>query len=295
MINPFVTIIIPTYNDWTRLNLCLAALANQTYQQEFFEVIVVNNNPNDKLPDSCFIPENCKVINEHKPGSYAARNAALKIAKGEIVGFTDSDCIPDKNWIKHALDFFDQNQEIKRIGGAVNIFFKKKNPSKIELYDKLFAFPQEAYVRSGNAVTANMFTYKYIFDKIGLFNESLMSGGDYQWGMLAHRNSFPIGYAPNAIVKHPARPSIKELVNKAKRVGKGQAKFKSYQEESIYATTVRILKLLKPSLWEIKKVFAKGRDMNLSSKLFLICLRHYIVWVEGFSKVKNERRVRRVS
>src|SRR5687767_1234031 len=114
MSNILVSIIIPTYKDWVPLTLCTDALSKQTFPKEMFEIIIVNNNPNEQTPADFRLPENGKIISEPTPGSYAARNAALKIAKGDIVGFTDSDCIPDENWIKRAVDYFNNNPECSR-------------------------------------------------------------------------------------------------------------------------------------------------------------------------------------
>lgn len=290
MKNPEVSIIIPTYKDWARLSLCLKALEEQSFERERFEIIVVNNMPEDKVPPQLKIPENCRIIDEHKPGSYAARNAALRICRGRIVGFTDSDCIPDKDWIKNAVTFLMEHPEVKRAGGAVEIFSKRSKPTKVELYDEIFAFPQEAYVKSGNAVTANMFTYKEIFDKIGLFDQSLMSGGDYQWGKLAHKRGIAIGYAANSIVKHPARPTVKELLTKVKRVAKGQAGFHSSQSHNIFQVTGRLFKMLKPRLWEIRIIFQRGRHLGLGKKLYLVWLRHYVVVTGDLYRILYERR-----
>lgn len=281
-----VSIIIPTFKDWYRLNLCLQALQHQTYSQDLFEVIVVNNAPEDLKPRDLAIPENGTVINEFKPGSYAARNAALAICKGSIVGFTDSDCVPDKNWIRNAVEYFKEHPETERIGGAIQIFYKERRPSKVELYDKIFAFPQKAYVQSGNAVTANMFTYTESFNKIGLFDSNLLSGGDYQWGKRAYLAGSKIDYVPNVLVKHPARPSVKELVIKAKRVGKGQAKFSKNKSNESFGL-LKLLSLFKPRLWEIKMIFQKEHNIGLVNKLYLVFLRHYIVLVGDLSRIRN--------
>jgi len=96
---PFVSVIIPTYRDWNRLKLCVNALKNQTYPKNRFEAIVVNNDPADPCP-YCPLPDNFVLTTEGKPGSYAARNAGIKIAKGDILAFTDSDCIPYSDWIE---------------------------------------------------------------------------------------------------------------------------------------------------------------------------------------------------
>lgn len=286
-----VSIIIPTYRDWQRLSFCLQALEDQSFANELFEIIVVNNDPGDSTPSWLKIPSNCKIIKEGKPGSYAARNAAIKISGAKILGFTDSDCIPKKDWIKNAVRVLEENPGAKRIGGAIELFYKKDEPSKVELYDKVFAFPQEAYVNSGNAVTANMFTYKSVFEKLGFFDENLMSGGDYQWGKLAFKNGVPIVYAPNAIVGHPARPTIKELVVKAKRVGKGQAKFKKPTKKGFLELSINFLKLFKPRLWEIKIILKKEKNTSLFKKVYLILLRHYVVGVGDFTRMMNEKKI----
>lgn len=221
---PFVSIIIPTYNDWERLSLCIKALSEQSYGANCFEIIIVNNALNDDMPDSFVCRNNCIKINETKPGSYAARNAGLKLAKGTIVGFTDSDCIPDTHWILNAVDYLEGQPGLYRVGGAVSVFYKGKKPTLGEMYDMVFAFPQKGYVTDlGWAVTANMFVRKDIFDVVGYFDSNLMSGGDFEWGQRARDMGYKIEYLPQSIVHHPARDSIKKLLIKVARTRKGSA------------------------------------------------------------------------
>ena len=118
-----------------------------------------------------------------------------------------------------------------------------------------------------------------------------MSGGDYQWGKLALKNGFPIVYAPKAIVGHPARPTIKELVVKAKRVGKGQAKFKKPIKKGFFEISINFLKLFKPRLWEIKIILEKEKNTSLFKKVYLILLRHYVVGVGDFTRMMNEKKI----
>jgi len=282
-----VSIIIPTYNDWRRLTLCLDALLLQSYPQDLFEVIVVNNNPSDKMPVEFSIPSNCIIIDEIKAGSYAARNAALKLATGEIIGFTDSDCIPDKFWIENAVNEFRTNPDVKRIGGAIKIFSEHEKPSLVELHDMVFAFKQESIVKSGFAVTGNMFTYKYIFDNVGYFDDTLKSGGDSQWGLKAHKAGYPIIYGRQVIVNHPARDSIRELIVKAKRVGKGIAGFKSSQNMSFTLRLKILYFAIKPkaSIYrEIKEVLP---HLSVIKAFQLTLIRHYIVFVQNITMLIN--------
>jgi glycosyltransferase involved in cell wall biosynthesis len=143
---PHVTIIIPTYRDWERLAKCIRALAHQSYDKNQFEVIIVNNDPKDTPPPYMEIPSNVVITSEGKPGSYAARNAALEIAKGDIIGFTDSDCIPDEDWIQNAIAHFAKNPDCDRIAGNVFVFPKTRKASAAEQYDRLNAFKQKTTV-----------------------------------------------------------------------------------------------------------------------------------------------------
>lgn len=92
------------------------------FSKNNFEVIIVNNDPNDSIPLELILPDNMIIINESKPGSYAARNSAMKIAKGNILAFTDSDCIPDKDWLNNAYKYF-KNNISDRVGGKIDLFY----------------------------------------------------------------------------------------------------------------------------------------------------------------------------
>ncbi|WP_308873672.1 glycosyltransferase [Thiothrix subterranea] len=144
--NKFVSIIVPTYRDWHRLKLCVNALTAQSYPSNAFEVIIINNDPDDH-ESNLNLPENFRLIVESKPGSYAARNAALALATGEIIAFTDSDCIPDKEWIKNAIARLDAGAE--RVAGRIELFFKSKKLTPAEIFEKAYAFDQISYIKRG--------------------------------------------------------------------------------------------------------------------------------------------------
>lgn len=280
-----VSIIIPTYNDWKRLSLCIEALTRQTIPQDMFEVIIVNNDTSDPTPDDMLLSRGYKIIAEETPGSYAARNAGLRIAKGEIIGFTDSDCIPDKDWIKNAVDYFENHRACSRIAGKISIFYESRKPTKAELYDKLFAFNQKNYVQhSGTGVTANLFVYKHVFDAIGFFNESLMSGGDFVWGTVAQKNGFKIDYVENVIINHPARKDLKELIKKERRVGGSQAMFLS-SSRSVPANFLLFLKELLPHL-KSAKFIVNVKELSLLDKICMYFIRHSLLSIRAYEKFR---------
>jgi GT2 family glycosyltransferase len=156
------------------------------------------------------------MLTEAKKGSYAARNAGIAAARGEILLFTDSDCVADPGWVCEALSFLETHPEAPRIGGRIDIA-PSPRPTVADVYEAAFAFPQEKYVAAGWAPTANMGTWRRVLDAVGPFDDAHYSGGDKEWGLRAEAAGFPIGYAGRAAVTHPPR-SAGEILRKRRRI-----------------------------------------------------------------------------
>ncbi|RCH56649.1 glycosyltransferase family 2 protein [Mucilaginibacter hurinus] len=282
MFKPVVTIIIPTYKDWARLTLCIDALEKQTYPAELIQVIIVNN-ATDSTPDNYYIPANCTIISEHKPGSYSARNAGLKLAKGEIIGFTDSDCIPLPDWIESVVSVFATNPDIDRVGGRVELFFAGAEPLPIELYDTIYSFRQEENAAYGASVTANMFTRKKVFDEVGAFNSELFSSGDVEWGVRANKAGFKLKYADNVVVKHPARDSLTQMIKKTRRLASG--KWKRNKPGYVQEIFGMIYKL-RPKKAEWKKIARNGQHLSFAQRLKVFGIKWYLDSVRVFEGLR---------
>ena len=88
-----ISIIVPVYNGEKYIDKCLKSLVNQTLKN--IEIIVVNDGSNDKTQNIVekYKKENSNIIliNSTNKGVAAARNKGLKIAKGNYIGFVDSD------------------------------------------------------------------------------------------------------------------------------------------------------------------------------------------------------------
>lgn len=263
---PFVSVIIPTYNDWQRLVVCLAALSAQTYPSDRFEVLVINNNPEDSPPSSLAL-SNLRIINEALPGSYAARNTGIALAKGDILAFTDSDCVPDIRWIENAVSNLLLGGA-KRLAGKVELIFRSKRRNLAEIYEEKFSFLQDRHANDGFAATANMVTWKTCFCEVGIFNAGLMSGGDYEWGARAQKCGIAIRYAPDVIVRHPARDSIRSLLQRRRRILGGRHQISTVRKVSM----VRLLFLgfLPPLRIYSRSEFRAGLSVSVWSAMVLM-------------------------
>ncbi len=220
MDNPFVSIIIPVLNDSERLQTCLEALENQTYPKSMYEVIVVDNGSDEKIENLVGQFSQAFATYESLPGSYAARNKGLSVAKGYAIAFTDSDCIPASDWIEKGVSNLLRVPNCGIVAGRINIFFKNSDkPTTVELYESIAAFPQSYYAEAMRfGATANVFTFRSVIQRIGNFKEKLKSGADVEWGKRLFSSGYKLIYADDTCVAHPARSSLKELYTKHIRI-----------------------------------------------------------------------------
>lgn len=219
---PFVSVIIPVFNGSARLKLCLEALEGQNYPADY-EVVVVDNASTENIEEVCKLFKHVVYTHESKPGSYAARNKGIAVAKAEIFAFTDGDCIPHQDWLKKGVERLMSLSGCGLVGGKVKLFAKDaEKPTTVELYEIAFTFNQQKKVETLNySVTANLFTFRSMFTKVGLFNASLKSGGDREWCNRAVAAGYPLVYADDVVVGHPARSSFSEMMSRELRLAGG--------------------------------------------------------------------------
>lgn len=220
----FISVIVPIYNDVIGLERCLTALAKQTLPRDRFEVLVVDNGGTADLSGALAAFPNAVCLREETPGSYAARNCGIAHSRGDVLAFTDADCTPHPTWLEHASQRLSLGQRDAIIGGRIEVYAKDPiHPTWAELYDLALAFPQEFYVRvRGYSVTANLVATRRVFAHAGPFDAKLMSGGDKEWCQRAVGQGFRLTYTEDVVVAHPARRSVRELVDKRRRQLGGQ-------------------------------------------------------------------------
>ena len=217
----FVSVVIPVFNDNAHLKLCLEALSQQTYPQDAYEIIVIDNNSQEDVSYITAQLEGVRLDCELRPGSYVARNRGIEIAQGEIIAFTDADCIPAPNWLKSGVEVLKSAPNIGLVAGRVDLFVKDPGcPNCFELYEKVaLDFPQDQFLANDHfGVTANLFTFKHIIETVGSFDETLKSGGDKQWGHRVYKAGYRQLYASESLVRHPARNTWEDLCKRYVRI-----------------------------------------------------------------------------
>jgi glycosyltransferase involved in cell wall biosynthesis len=221
---PDIVVIIPAYNCPESLDALIDALEQQTLGHDRFRVVVVDNGSDPELNPKSAGTLQLEVIRETQPGSYAARNRAIRETDEPFIAFTDADCLPAPEWLESGFNELIDSDGNTIFAGGIRVFASQTPPSPVEKFELLTAFPIERYVTRANfGPTANLFVPRSAFDDVGLFDSERRSGGDSEWGLRAVRGGWNLEYLPAAYISHPARESWDELSGKVRRVAGGRA------------------------------------------------------------------------
>ena len=210
--------VVPHFHDLVRLDACLAALERQTYPRERFEIVVADNNsPEGAEAIAGVIAGRATLVVVTEKGAGPARNGGVAQAKGELLAFTDCDCVPEPQWLASGLEAL---ARYDIVGGDVRVFPDDlDHMTPVEAFDRVFGFDNALYIRSkGFSVTANLFCPRKVFDAVGGFRADMSE--DVEWSQRALKQGYTLGYAPKAIVQHPARRTWEELLHKWRRLNR---------------------------------------------------------------------------
>ena len=216
---PRVSVIVPALNEERRIGRCLEALLAQTWPADALELIVVDNGSTDATRGRVREFPVRLLVERGAQSPYAARNAGLALADGEILAFTDADCIPAKDWVERGVAALEADAA-DLAGGLVRFRFSEP-PRAAELVDALHNLDQERSIAErGVAKTGNLFVRRDVLRQIGRFEER-RSGCDVAFTARASGAGFALVFAPDAVVEKPARGAV-ALSRKQLRVGRGQ-------------------------------------------------------------------------
>ena len=227
-----VSLVIPIKNAVRTLPACLHAL--DCLNPAPAEVFVIDNGSTDGslalLQAWTERARNFKVrlLREGKPGAAAARNRGIRASIGDVVAFTDSDCVPESDWLSHLLAPFDEAATGAVAGRIAGIF----NRTLCELFCSLYTLqsPQAPMTYrewtpwSGGFPTANLAVRRHLLEQLNGFDEcAKISGEDYDLCARLYEQHMVIVYTPTACVTHHHRTTVTGLMKQAFGFGRGHA------------------------------------------------------------------------
>jgi GT2 family glycosyltransferase len=196
-----VSVVVPTYRRPELLARCLAALARQRIEHAI-EVVVADDADDEatrrlvgQLTTSRIRIKYVRVAGRHGPA--AARNTGWRFAQGEIIGFTDDDCVPDSGWVAAAVAGF-ADAGVAAVTGQTIV------PLPAEPTDHAIT---TAGLEGSEFITANCFCRREILVSLGGFDEQFTAAwredSDLQFRILDAGGK--IVRIAEAVVVHPVR------------------------------------------------------------------------------------------
>ena len=287
---PFISVIIPVFNDGEQLKLCLAALAQQTYARSRYEIIVVDNGSDPLQAVKAAVESYDRVIfaNEPTPGSYAARNKGLSLASGEVIAFTDADCIPAPNWLETGGRILTRIPNCGLVAGQIQMFCRNPDrPTMVELYESVMGLPQQMFLeRHHYGATANVFTTRQVIEQVGGFDARLKSSGDVEWGQRVYAQGYQQVYAESVLVRHPTQVSFRDFYSRTRRLAGGhydlhlkQTQFFWQRQQAFLRTLLQ--NLTPPVFFTINTLLdprLNGMGQKLKVSLMMFLVRYISAW-----------------
>lgn len=216
------SVVVPVYNDPEGLERTLESLIDQTTDD--YEVVVADNGSTDRT--SAVAREYARrndrvrhVVEDDIQSSYAARNAGIEAAAGDVFGFVDADMWAGEDYVASITDTVGGDGH-SYVGCDVELV---ADGGTVARFRAATGFPVETYLREHRfAPTCCLATTREVFEAVGRFDERLHSNGDLEFGRRVHDAGFELAFEPEITLYHPARSTLGELVAQNVRIGRGR-------------------------------------------------------------------------
>jgi GT2 family glycosyltransferase len=221
--SPMISVVVCAFNAERTMEACLESLWDLPYPR--YEVIVVNDGSTDGTLEIARRYEGgrLRIIDQQNLGLSAARNVGTAAARGEIVAFTDSDCVVDPDWLTYLA--YKLRDGFVAVGGPnlpppenglvpSVVAVSPGGPTHVLLDDDL----------AEHIPGCNMAFRKSALEEIHGFDPVYTSAGDdvdLCWRL--QNAGYPIGFSPVALVWHFRRHTVRAYLKQQMGYGKAEA------------------------------------------------------------------------
>jgi glycosyltransferase involved in cell wall biosynthesis len=199
----FISTIIPTKRNYVALRQTIENLLRASSSANL-EILVINDGGNHEVTNYCqelkeqgFTIQ--EIVNSQVVGSYAARNQGIKKAKGEWLLFADDGLKIPSDW----GETFSQNlSEADFICCNIQVL-KKPKETLAKKYHRTKGFQaKKKFEQQGFGLVGFLLVHHDVFNKMGVFDERLYSGGDFEFSQRVFYSSFRQIWLENLVVYH---------------------------------------------------------------------------------------------
>jgi cellulose synthase/poly-beta-1,6-N-acetylglucosamine synthase-like glycosyltransferase len=220
---PAMSVVVCVHNAMKTVRKCLESLTTLEYPS--YEIIVVDDGSTDGSAEICESYNGVRVIRLDKGGPSRARNVGAVKAKGELIAFTDSDCIVDKRWLIELERGF-ADPIIAGVGGTqVSPMDETEFGKRVQEIIKAIGF-MTSYMNSSNTIkeiehnpSCNSAYRKSVLKEVGGFHEGMWPGEDVDLDLRIRRKGYRLIYNPSAVVGHYRPGTYRDFAKMMRRYG----------------------------------------------------------------------------
>ena len=207
-----LSVVVCTYNRAQLVGRALTHIGESATRAGIdVEIIVVDNNSRDATKEAvaraaatASVP--IRYVFEPKQGLSFARNRGLKAASGDVVAFTDDDCLVEPDWIAALWREFQANPDVAVVGGRVDLYSSEDRPVSIRRVAERVRYTSADQIY-GLIMGANLAVRRGVADRIGGFDPAFggskgVVADDIEFVYRALKRGFGVVYAPEARVLH---------------------------------------------------------------------------------------------
>jgi glycosyltransferase involved in cell wall biosynthesis len=280
------SVIVPSYNSKSTIVQCLETLCNQ--KTEYLYEIVVVDSSNDgtvELIASRFPAIRLYHLSQRTlPGP--ARNLGLSKALGDILAFTDADCVPEELWLNKMIRA-QMDDKCAAVGGSV-LNALRFNPVSwsgylLEFSERLPNFPKR-FVEI--LPTCNVSFKRRIFERYGVFSDDLWPSEDHLFSWRLVQAGESLLFNPDIQVRHIFRPHLRSFLQHQRRLGKASALARR-RVELPHAWLAEhplrwMVPLIRLAVIEVRLARWDKKNFVRFNCLFPLCFSGLIAWGIGF-------------
>ncbi|NLI82605.1 MAG: glycosyltransferase [Deltaproteobacteria bacterium] len=204
--SPRISVVIASYNSRRTLGRCLDSL--MALDHPSFEVIVVDDGSTDGSPDICESYPTIRLIRLDRGGPSRARNRGIEAARGEIVAFTDSDCVVARDWLQELEKGF-LDETVAGVGGdQVSPDGESEFGKTVQEYFRAVGFVTD-YINLERTLTetrhnasCNSSYRKKVLEVVGGFAKDQFPCEDVEMDLKIRRLGYRLMFNPRAVVGH---------------------------------------------------------------------------------------------